>query len=97
MGWEAKVLLIAAAPADDFERVCVVPQSIWTRPVPPGAEGTPDDVDDRGERDADFGERLRRVANRKVLASQRGARDTYEPGRGETYELPLVGTVRRAA
>jgi len=73
VGWEAKVLLVAAAPADDFERVCVVQQSVWTRPVPPGAEGiTPDDVYDRGERDADFGERLRRGTNRKVLASPTG-------------------------
>ena len=32
-----------------------------------------------------------------AMASPRGARDTYEPGREETYELPLGGTVRKAA
>jgi hypothetical protein len=31
------------------------------------------------------------------VASPTGARDTYEPGREETYELPLGGTVRKAA
>ena len=31
------------------------------------------------------------------LASPTGARDTYEPGPGEAYELPLGGTVRKAA
>ena len=31
------------------------------------------------------------------MASPTGARDTYEPGRAETYELPLAGTIRRAA
>jgi hypothetical protein len=47
-----------------------VPQSVWTLPAQPGTEGiTPDDVYYRGERDADFGELLRRAANRKGLAS----------------------------
>jgi len=35
--------------------------------------------------------------NGKVLASPTGARDTYEAGHGATYELPLRGTVRKAA
>jgi len=29
------------------------------------------------------------------VASPTGGRDTYEPGHGETYELPLAGTVRK--
>ena len=33
----------------------------------------------------------------RKLASPTGARDTYEPGHGETYELPLGGTVHTAA
>ncbi len=33
----------------------------------------------------------------KALASPAGAGDTYEPGHGEAYELPLGGTVRKAA
>jgi hypothetical protein len=33
----------------------------------------------------------------KRLASPGGTRDTYEPGTRETYELPLGGTVRKAA
>lgn len=31
------------------------------------------------------------------MASPAGARDTYESGTGETYEVPLGGTVRKAA
>jgi hypothetical protein len=31
------------------------------------------------------------------LASPTGSRDTYEPGHGTAYELPLGGTVRKAA
>jgi hypothetical protein len=31
------------------------------------------------------------------MASPTGARDTYEPGHGEAYELPLGGTVHKAA
>jgi hypothetical protein len=31
------------------------------------------------------------------VASPTGSRDTYEAGHGEAYELPLGGTVRRAA
>jgi hypothetical protein len=31
------------------------------------------------------------------VASPAGARGTYEPGPGEAYELPLGGTVRKAA
>jgi hypothetical protein len=31
------------------------------------------------------------------MASPTGSRDTYEAGHGETYELPLKGTVRTAA
>jgi hypothetical protein len=31
------------------------------------------------------------------VASPRGSRDTYETGHGEPYELPLSGTVRKAA
>ena len=51
-----------------------MPQSVWTLPAQPGTEGiTPDDVYYRGERDADFGVLLRRVAHRKGLASPRGA------------------------
>ena len=51
----------------------VVPQSVWALPPAPGTEGiTPDDVYYRGERDADLGELLRRVANRKGLASPTG-------------------------
>jgi hypothetical protein len=31
------------------------------------------------------------------MASPTGARVTYEPGHGDAYELPLSGTVRKAA
>jgi site-specific DNA recombinase len=66
----------------------VVPQSVWTLPAAPGADGImPDDVYYRGERDADFGELLRRVANRKGLASP-----TRATGLG-----PVRGVFRRAA
>jgi hypothetical protein len=41
-------------------------------------------------------QRLDRVRPQSV-ASPTGARLTYEPGHGETYELPLVGTTRKAA
>jgi hypothetical protein len=49
--------------------------------------------------DGDYGRLLDRAYERcvKVLASPAGARDTYRPGGGETYELPLRGTVRKAA
>jgi hypothetical protein len=33
----------------------------------------------------------------QAMASPTGRGDTYEAGKGETYELPLCGTVRRAA
>jgi hypothetical protein len=33
----------------------------------------------------------------RKMASPTGARDTYELGPGEAYELPLIGTVRKAA
>ena len=46
--------------------------------------------------DADYGRLLERAYG-KGVASPTGVRDTYEPGRGETYELPLCGTVRKAA
>ena len=42
------------------------------------------------------GELVRGCVARGV-SSPTGARDTYEPGTGETYELPLGGTVRKAA
>ena len=58
-----------------------MPQSVWTLPAQPGTEAiTPDDVYYRGERDADFGELLRRVAHRKGLASPRGAATTWSLG-----------------
>ena len=37
------------------------------------------------------------IAGAIWLASPGGGRDTYEPGPGEAYELPLGGTVRKAA
>jgi len=45
----------------------VVPQAVWAHPPGLGAEGIgPDDVYYRGEKDADFGEVLRRAALRKT-------------------------------
>ena len=67
----------------------VVPQSVWALPPAEGAEGiTPDDVYYRGERDADFGEVLRRAANRKVVASPTGF---------PINQIPLATQVRRPA
>jgi hypothetical protein len=37
------------------------------------------------------------IASAFWVASPAGARDTYEPGPGEAYELLLGGTVRKAA
>jgi len=44
-----------------------------------------------------LGKLLAGIACAKMVASPTGARDTYEAGTEEAYELPLTGTVRKAA
>ena len=87
-----RIVFTPMGPAYEFEAPTrydrlfsglVVPQSAWTLPAAPGAEGIgPDDVYYRGERDADFGEMLRRVVekmNRIKVASPTGFEPVFWP------------------
>jgi hypothetical protein len=79
----------------------VVPAAVMAIPVPGAEDLRYEHIYYRAEDGSvDFGEILRRVFERGNLtevASRTGARGTYEPGHGESYELPLVGMVRKAA